>query len=88
MYRDLLSTKGRKYGQRQRKLKTMQKRGIIHSSAQSISHAGYIVYGGREQPHEAKQSVSLHDRHHWETTSTYIPSFDHTNFFNYQLSKC
>lgn len=39
MYRDLWSTKGRKYGQRQSKLNTMRKKGIIPSAALGITHA-------------------------------------------------
>lgn len=41
MNRDLLSTKSRKYGQRQSKLKTMWKKGIMPSAALSISHASH-----------------------------------------------
>lgn len=58
MYGDLLSTKSRKYSQRQRKLKWHEQKAYV-TVQQSISHVGYIVYGVHEQPHEAKHSVSL-----------------------------
>lgn len=57
MYRDLLSTKGRKYGQRQSKLKPMWRKGTVLGAAVSISHVSQCCWQ-HEQPHEARPCLS------------------------------
>lgn len=58
MYRDLWSTKGRKYGQRQSELNTMWRKGIIPSAALGIC---WPVFAVSMSNHVKPSSVSTTD---------------------------